>query len=477
MTLMHAQPFIKGEWAADDRESVHIQSPYTGEVIGKQWISTELDVEMALAAAFAAKKVVASLPSYERSRILLNTALRLNQDKERFAELISRELGKPLKYTLNEVSRSIETLQLSGEEAKRLNGETLPGDASDRGTHSIAMTFRVPVGVVAAITPFNAPLNLVCHKVGPAFAAGNSIILKPAPQASLVATEFLRILLASGYPREGIQMLLGGEQVGRQIVKDDRVNVISFTGGVGAAKNICSLAGMKKVLLELGGNSATIVHFDADLRYAAKQCVKSGFSNSGQSCISVQRIFVHHSVLPEFVQLLKNEVKTLKLGDPLLPDTDVGSLVDGNAAKRVFDWIQEAIGMGSTLLCGGGRDGAIVEPTVLLDPPKDSKVVCQEVFGPVVSVIAYETIEEVIHEVNDSQYGLQAGIFTTSIDFAYKVARSLEVGGVIINGTSNFRLDHWPYGGVKNSGSGREGPHYAIQEMSELKMIVYQANN
>ncbi len=475
MTLMMAQSFISGEWSTSEREIVQVRSPYTGEIIGEQSLASSSDAEKALGSAYAAKKEIANIPSYERAKILKKAAMLLDQEKERFAKLISLELGKPLKYTLNEVSRSIETLELSGEEAKRLIGETIPGNASERGLQSIAMTFRVPVGVVVAITPFNAPLNLVCHKVGPAFAAGNSIILKPAPQTSIIATELLKLLFEAGFPKNGIQMLLGGVEIGQKIVKDDRTNIISFTGGMIAAKNICELAGIKKVLLELGGNAATIVHGDADLHKAAIQCAHTGNSNSGQSCISVQRVYVQRTVADEFTQLLKDEVLKLKLGDPLLPDTDIGCLVDINAAKRVVDWIDEAQKLGATLLCGGKRVGATVEPAVLYNPPKNSKVVCQEVFGPVISVIPYESIDEAVKDTNDSSYGLQTGIFTNQMDLAYRVANDLEVGGVVINGTSNFRLDHWPYGGVKNSGIGREGPRFAIQEMTESKMIVFQA--
>ncbi|RAK22031.1 acyl-CoA reductase-like NAD-dependent aldehyde dehydrogenase [Anoxybacillus vitaminiphilus] len=472
--MRKAQPYINGKWIDSNRQIVPVKSPYSGEVIGEQWFSTAEDVENALKSAYEAKKEIARIPSYERAKILKKAAMLLENEKEKFARLISLELGKPLKNTLDEVSRSIETLEQSAEEAKRLMGETIPGDASKRGTKAMAMTFRVPVGVVAAITPFNAPLNLICHKIGPAFAAGNSIILKPAPQTPLIATELLKLLLEAGFPERGINMVLGGVEVGQQIVKDDRVNVISFTGGVVASRNICELAGMKKVLLELGGNAATIVHEDADLQRAAALCAKTGYSNSGQSCISVQRIYVHQSVVEPFTQLLKEEVAKLKIGDPLLPDTDVGCLVDEMAAERVMDWIEEALKSGAKLIFGGKKHGATVEPTILLNPPKHSKVVCQEVFGPVVSIIPYQTIEEAIEEANDSSFGLQAGLFTNQIDLAYKVAHELEVGGVVINGTSNFRLDHWPYGGVKNSGIGREGPRYAIEEMTELKMIVFQ---
>jgi len=474
MSFRRARPYVNKEWLEGNRSAVSIKSPYSQKVIGEQIIATPEDVERALSAAYEAKKTIASLSSYERAKILKEAARLLEKQKEKFASLISNELGKPLKNTLDEVSRSVETLEQSAEEAKRLIGETIPGDASERGGKAIASTFRVPVGVVAAITPFNAPLNLVCHKIGPAFAAGNSVILKPAPQTTLVASEFIALLLEAGMPECAINMVLGGVETGQKIVKDDRVNIISFTGGTVASRNICELAGMKKVLLELGGNASTIVHEDADIKKAAEMCGRTGFSNSGQSCISVQRIYVHDSVVSEFTELLNNEVTSLKVGDPLLPQTDVGCLVDEKAANRVLAWIEEAVALGAKLICGGKKTGASIEPTVLLNPPKQSKVVCQEVFGPVVSIIPYQDIEEAIRETNDSSFGLQAGLFTNQMDLAYRVAESLEVGGVVINGTSNFRLDHWPYGGIKDSGVGREGPRFAIEDMTETKMIVLQ---
>lgn len=471
---MLAQSYVNGKWLENEDNSLSIYNPYTKEEIGKQFQASEADVENAIASAYAAKKEVASIPAHERAAILKKAAQLLEERKEQFAKIISQELGKPLRYTLDEVTRSVETLELSAEEAKRLFGETLPGDASSRGAKAIAATFRVPIGVVAAITPFNAPLNLVAHKIGPAFAGGNSVILKPATPATLIATEFVKLLLEAGFPKTSINMVLGRRDAVQQIVKDDRVNVISFTGGLVASKNICQLAGIKKVLLELGGNASTIVHEDADIARAAKMCARTGYSNSGQSCISVQRVYVHESVISEFTRLFKEEVEALKVGDPLLPDTDVGSMVDEANAKRIMDWIDEAVSMGAEVLSGGQRDGAIVKPTVLLRPPHHSKVVCDEVFGPIVSVIPYKTIEEAIEATNNSEFGLQAGIFTNQMDLAYKFAQALEVGGVVINGTSNFRLDHWPYGGVKYSGIGREGPRYAIEEMTEMKMIVYQ---
>ncbi|MCY8515602.1 aldehyde dehydrogenase family protein [Bacillus atrophaeus] len=471
---MKALSYINGKWISEHCEPAAVFNPYTAEQIGTQYVATEELAEEAIEAAFQAKKSIAAIPAHKRAAILKQAALTLKAEKEGFAQLISRELGKPLKNTRDEVDRSIETLELSGEEAKRLFGETLPGDASKRGTDSIAMTFKVPVGVIGAITPFNAPLNLICHKIGPAFAAGNTVVLKPAPQTPLIAAELLKLLHRSGFPEQAIQMVLGGVEIGRQIVKDHRVNLISFTGSVKGGDNIARTAGMKKVLLELGGNGSTIVHHDADLKRAAVLCAKTGYSNSGQSCISVQRIYVHEQVVSEFVGLLKDEVTNVRIGDPLSIESDVGCLVDREAAKRVEAWIKEAADLGAEIVCGGERRGATIVPAVLLSPPKQAKVVCEEVFGPVVSIIPYRDIDEAVKETNDSPYGLQAGLFTNQFDLVQKLVRDLEVGGVVLNGTSNFRLDHWPYGGIKNSGIGREGPRFAAEEMTETKMVVIQ---
>ncbi|MFD1415843.1 aldehyde dehydrogenase family protein [Oceanobacillus jeddahense] len=467
-----ASSFIEEAWLEADRSQTDIMNPYNGEKIGVQYTATQADVERALEASYQSKKEIKKITSYERAKILKNAAAILEERKEAFAKLISSELGKPLKNTMDEVDRSIETLELSAEEAKRLHGETIPGDASSRGMNAMASTYRVPIGVVAAITPFNAPLNLVCHKIGPAFAGGNVTILKPAPQTTLIATALLQLLFDAGMPKNAINMVLGGVEAGQQIVSDHRVNVISFTGGIVASKNIASLAGIKKQLYELGGNAATIVHEDADLVRAATQCAKTGYSNSGQSCISVQRIYVHEKVIDAFTQKLVEEVGKLQVGNPLDPATDVGTLVDEQAADRVMLWIDEAVKLGAEVLHGAEKNGASVVPTILKNPPQKAKVVCEEVFGPIVSVIPYSELDEAIEAADNSEFGLQVGIFTNQINLAYQLAQEMEIGGVIINGTSNFRLDHWPYGGVKNSGIGREGPRYAVEELTESKMIV-----
>ncbi|MDM5318754.1 aldehyde dehydrogenase family protein [Bacillus altitudinis] len=472
MSSLKALSYINGEWIDSDRVKTDIINPSSGERIGTSYLASSEDIEQALSIAQDVKKQIAGISAIERSKILTKAATLLEEQKDHFAKLISLELGKPLKNTRDEVSRSIETLAQSAEEANRLVGETIPGNVSSRGQGAMAMTFKVPVGVVLAITPFNAPLNLICHKVGPAFAGGNVIILKPAPQTSAVATAFVKLLLEAGFPEASLQLVIGGVDAGKQLVTDERTNLISFTGGAAGGEQITTSAGLKKVLLELGGNGATIVHHDADIEQAASLCAKTGFSNSGQSCISVQRIYVHQEIVPSFTEVLKQKVEQLVVGDPLSSESDIGCMVDGQAAQRVEAWIQEAESMGAQLLCGGKRNGASITPAILLNPPKQAKVVCEEVFGPVVSILPYVELEEAIKEANDSRYGLQAGIFTNQLDVALHAAKELETGGVVINGTSNFRLDHWPYGGIKRSGLGREGPRFAIEEMTETKMIV-----
>lgn len=472
MIIEVAKSFINGEWLAGNRDESDIISPYTKEKIGVKYTATNEDVEAALAAAFAGKKEIKEMTAYDRANILKNAAALLKEKKQEFATIISTELGKPLKNTLDEVDRSVETLELSGEEAKRLTGETIPGDVSSRGQNAFATIQRVPAGVVAAITPFNAPLNLVCHKLGPAFAGGNVTILKPASNTTLIATAFVELMLEAGLPESAIQFVIGGRDVVQPVVSDDRVNIISLTGGLTASRAISKVAGIKKQLYELGGNAATIVHEDANVDRAATMCARTGYSNSGQSCISVQRIYVHESIIDTFTDKLVKEVATLKVGDPLDPTTDVGTMVDEANAGRIMTWIDEAVKAGAEVLIGGEQDGACVKPTVLKNPPKETKVVCEEVFGPIVSVIPYSNLEDAVADADNSPFGLQVGLFTNKIDLAYQVANDMEVGGIVINGTSNFRLDHWPYGGVKDSGIGREGPKYTVQEMTETKMIV-----
>ncbi|MFS0788008.1 aldehyde dehydrogenase family protein [Shouchella sp. 1P09AA] len=474
--MMNLYSFIAGKWSSDSKgKCVEQLNPYTGERTSNFYYASREDVELALTTLQNAQGEVASLPTHERYRILMEVARLLNENQSSLAEIITMETGKALKNSMDEVSRSVETFRLSAEEANRLVGETMSGDVSTRGEQRYVSTYPVPVGTIAAITPFNAPLNLACHKIGPAFAAGNTIVYKPAEQTPRIAKELIHILLEAGFPKNGVALLFGDAQVGEQIVKSDKVSLISFTGGVPASEAICKVAGIKKVLLELGGNAATIVHDDAPIEKAAKQCVRTGFSNAGQSCISVQRIYVHENVKDVFLTEVEKEIRTLRVGDPMDAKTDVGTLISPASAERILTWIHEAQDGGATLLSGGEASGAQVKPTVLVDPPIDSRVVCEEVFGPVICLLTYTDINDVIEQVNASPYGLQAGLFTNQLALAHRVSLALHVGGVQINNTSNYRLDHLPYGGVKKSGIGKEGPRYAIQEMVDYKMIVYHA--
>lgn len=472
MDLTTARSFINGDWVKTTQRKKDIINPYTNEKIGVQWLATKKDVKRALDHASLNIDKVAAIPSYKRAEILTKIANHLHNEKQMLATVLSKETGKPIKSAQVEINRAVETLKRSSEEVNRLFGETIPGDISKRGENTIAHTYRVPVGIVAAITPFNAPLNLICHKLGPSFAAGNITIVKPSPHSTLIAAAFLHILLKAGFPKDAIHLLYGGADIGEYIVKDDRVSVISFTGGINASKRIAQIAGLKKQLYELGGNAATIVHDDANIYDAARQCALTGYSNAGQSCISVQRIYVQTNILQSFTEAFISEVKKLNIGDPLHPKTDVGPVINEATANRIMNWIDEAKQNGAEILYGGKKQGATIIPTILKNPSKQSKVVCEEVFGPIVNIIPYKTIEEAISEANHSPFGLQVGLFTNKIDFAYKVSQQMKTGGIIINGTSNFRLDHLPHGGIKNSGIGREGPRFTIKEMTELKMVV-----
>jgi len=396
----------------------------------------------------------------------------LKQRADAIAEVITRETGKALKDTRAEIARSLETITLSAEEAVRIEGEHVPLDATAMGAGKIAMMLRFPVGVVAGITPFNAPFNLAAHKVAPALAAGNVIVLKPPPQAPLSVHKLVELFVDAGTPAGFLNVVYGNE-VGPLLVRDPRVDFITFTGSTKVGKEIKEASGLRRVALELGGTGQTIIHADGDIEAAAPLCARNAVRLAGQSCISVQNVYAHVSVYDRFVERLKAEIGKMKLGDPLDPETDVGTLIDEAAAKRVESWVTEAVGEGARLLTGGKRKGAQVEPTLLVDVKPAMKVVCNEIFGPVLSVQPYEDLEKVIAIVSDSPFGLQCGIFTGSVQTALHAARNLRTGGVIINGTSTWRTDQLPYGGVKDSGIGREGPRYAIRDMTEERLVVF----
>jgi acyl-CoA reductase-like NAD-dependent aldehyde dehydrogenase len=469
--LVRAPMLIDGKWRFGAKE-YDVIDPYRNEVVGRAPESTAADLDDALKSAVAAKAKAAAVPGYKRAELLHKVVALLDQRVEEIARIITRETGKALKDTRLEVARARDTLVLSAEEAVRIEGEHVPLDASEMGAGKIAMLLRFPVGVVAGITPFNAPFNLAAHKLGPAIASGNVIVLKAPPQSPLCVFKLAELFVDAGVQPGFINVVYGNE-VGPLLVRDKRVDFITFTGSTRVGAEIKAASGLKRVALELGGTGQTIIHSDGDIEKAAPMCARNSMRLAGQSCISVQNIYVHESLYDRFVSRLLEEVRKLKAGDPLDPETDVGTLIDEQAAMRVESWIEEAVASGAKVLHGGTRKGAQIAPTLMVDVKPQMKVVCNEVFGPAVSVQPYADLDAIISLVSDNEFGLQCGIFTGSVATAIDAAKRLRTGGVIINGTSTWRVDQLPYGGVKSSGIGREGPRYAIRDMTDERFIVF----
>lgn len=468
--------FIGGKWI-DTLKSMDVVNPYNNEVIAKVCVAREEDVDNALRSAFNAKKEMANLPAVKRGEILDNLTKLIERDSDEIAKTISLESGKGLSFAKGEVQRSIETFKFSSDEARRISGELIPFDASKSGINRFGYYKRYPVGVVAAITPFNFPLNLVAHKVGPAIAAGCPIVLKPASTTPLTSIKLVELLLEAGLPEYGINLLVGsGKTVGNKIVESDLVNMITFTGSPEVGLEIKSKAKMKKVTLELGNNAPLIIHHDADIEKALPRCMVGAFSNSGQVCISIQRIYVHESRYNEFKEMFVEAVKSATVGNQLDEKTLVGPMITESEALRVENWIKEAVDKGAKILVGGKRERAIIYPTILENCTPDMKVVAEEVFAPVVCLFKYSNLEEAIHMANDTKYGLQAGIYTNDIKTAFKAIDELEYGGVMVNDMPTFRVDNMPYGGVKLSGTGREGARFSVMEMTELKTVMFNFN-
>lgn len=470
--MLHAKALIGGAWI-DSTHTVEVRDPYRREVVGTAPISSMEDVDAALNAATAARDAAAAMPGYERAALLRRIAALIERDVAPLAELMTRETGKAVKDSDSEIRRSLETFALAAEEAIRIEGRHVPLDGSAMGAGKMAFLMRFPVGVVAAITPFNAPFNLAAHKIAPALAAGNTLVLKPPPQTPLIVHRLAELVAEAGTPAGMVNTVYGGADIGAALVADPRVDFITFTGSSRAGAAIKATSGLRRVALELGGNGATIVHEDADLAPAAAVCARNSMRLAGQSCISVQTVYVHEAVYAPFLDLVATEVGKLRLGDPLDPKTDVGTLIDEAAACRIENWVHEAHRTGARVVTGGKRTGAAFEPTVLTEVKPDMKVVCEEVFGPVINVIPYAHIDDAFAAINAGTYGLQAGIFTRSNELSLAAFRRLRVGGVIINGSSTWRTDQLAYGGVKASGIGREGPRYAIEDMTEQRLIVF----
>ena len=463
--------FVDGRWH-ENGDIVEIRAPYDGSLVGRVTQGRREHADAAITAAVKAFGTTRRLPAFERQRVLRRIAASISERKEEFAHTLAQEAGKPIKAARTEIERSIFTFTVASEETTRIYGEFLPLDWQEFTAGRWGIVRRFPLGPIAGITPFNFPLNLVAHKVAPAIAAGCPMILKPAPQTPLCSLLLAECVQQAGWPDGGLNVLpLSNEDAGL-LVTDDRIKLISFTGSVPVGWDIKRRSGKKKVILELGGNAAVIVHSDADLAYAAQRSVTGGFGYAGQTCISVQRILVEHSVYGKFTDLFVDAVKQLKAGDPLDESTDVGPVIRESDAVRTINWIDEAVRGGGRLLCGGRRNNLVIEPTVLTGTKPDMKVNCQEIFGPVVTVEPYPDFDQALRQVNNTAYGMQAGIFTRDANLLFRAYEELEMGAVIAGDVPSFRIDPMPYGGVKDSGLGREGLRYAIEEMTEPKLLV-----
>ncbi|WLR51319.1 aldehyde dehydrogenase family protein [Bacillus tianshenii] len=454
-----------------------LYSPYSEEKIADIAEATVADVHYAIETALKAQTVLKKMPAHKRAVILENIARLMDERAEEAAKIIATEASKPLSTARGEVARTVQTYKFAAEEAKRISGETIPLDAAPGGENRIAYTVREPIGVVAAITPFNFPMNLVAHKVGPAIAAGNPVVLKPAEQTPLSSFFLAEIAEEAGLPAGCLNVVTGeGAVVGEALVVDERVKAVTFTGSPEVGIGIRSKAGLKKVTLELGSNSGVIVDENVDLDKMVRRAVLGSFAFQGQVCISLQRIYVHENSYDEFVEKFVAETKKLKVGDPLDEETEVAALISKKDVERTIDWIKEAVESGAELACGGTAEGNVLSPTVILQADPNVKVSCQEVFAPIVIINKISSVKQAIDYMNDSKYGLQAGIYTNDMNVGFDAVDNLEVGGVLINDIPTFRVDHMPYGGVKQSGTGREGIKYAIEEMTEMKLVIVNRN-
>ncbi len=465
-------PILVGGRAVTTSEEVQVKNPYDQTVVGATCLAGEAEAEEAIACAAASFADTRKMPPMDRATVLQNIASGIAQRAEEMAQMITLEAGKPLLNARQEVQRSVFTFQYAAEEAKRPAGEIIPLDIHPLGKGHTCFVKRFPIGPVLGITPFNFPLNLVAHKVAPAIAAGNPIVMKPAPQAPLTALLLGEIIKNSGWPVKAFSAIPTTNGIAERMAADERFKMLSFTGSSAVGWRLKNKAGKKKVTLELGGNAGAIVHSDANLEYAAERITAGGFGYAGQTCISVQRIFVQETVYESFKAIFLKKVVALKTGNPMDETTAVGPLISLRDVHRIEEWIKEAVADGAKLLCGGDVNGSVMAPAVLENTTARMKVNCMELFGPVVTLTPYGRIEDALTAVNGSDFGLQAGIFTNDLKIAFMAWETLDVGGVNIGNVPTFRMDHMPYGGVKNSGLGREGLRWAIEEMTEPRNMV-----
>lgn len=471
--MPHEFPFyLAGEPSRSGRQ-LEVVNPYDGSLAGRTWLAGDAEFDRAADAAVAAARTMRELAAYERAAILAAASAAIRKGREQIAGTLAREAGKPIRDALVETDRAVMTFHVAAEEARRIAGEVIPMDLAAHGKGRMAITRRFPVGPVAAISPFNFPLNLTAHKLAPAVAAGNPIVLKPATKTPLSALHLARILVEAGLPPQAISVLPMERTTGDRLVTDERFRLLTFTGSSAVGWGMKSRAGKKRVILELGGNAGVIVDEDADLEFAARRVAVGGFGYAGQSCISVQRVYVHDRVFDAFASRLRELIEALKVGDPLDPATELGPMIEPGEADRVEAWVAEAIEAGATVIAGGRRLGAaLYAPTILTGVPADARVCAHEAFAPLVVLSRFDRFDDALVEVNRSTYGLQAGVFTSNLHHTMRAFDELEVGGVIVNDVPTWRIDHMPYGGVKDSGLGREGPRYTIEEMTELKLMV-----
>ena len=466
------QFFLSGKWQDRD-ETIDVINPFDNSVIDTVPKANAADVDAALTTLEQGAKTMRAMPAYNRYQILRRTAALMLERSDDLATTISREEGKILAEAKVEAVRAADIIELSAEEARRLEGEVLPLDAAPGSGNRLGFTLRIPCGIVAGISPFNFPLHLVCHKIGPSIAAGNATLLKPATDTPLVALKLVEILLEAGLPEAAVACLTGpGGELGKAICGDDRVRKITFTGSYEVGNAICETAGMKKVTMELGSNSPVIIMDDADLSKAAAAVAAAGYSNAGQVCISTQRVLTSRKVRGDFLDALKPEVEKLQTGDQLKESTRIGPLVRQKDAERVETVIREAVTAGASLVMGGERDGAVVQPAILDNVTPEMGISREELFGPAVGLTYFDDIDDAIRLANDTEFGLSAGIFTQDVDRAMRFAKEVDAGNLHINWSSQWRADLMPYGGLKHSGMGKEGPKYAVREMTEEKMVV-----
>lgn len=469
---MEYKLFVDGQWVGGG-EPLAVRNKYTQEIFAVIPTARRAEVEAAIAAAARAAPVMARMPAHQRSAILARTAALLQEHKEDMARTIATEAGKALKFARIEVERGISTFTIAAEEARRVHGETIPLDGVPAGEGYFGFWTRRPVGVIAAISPFNFPLNLVAHKVAPAIAAGNTVVLKPASTTPVTAVKLCEILSEAGLPAGALNLVVGpGSTVGEWLVSDPRVAKVTFTGSPAVGRRITAVAGIKKVTLELGNTSPVIIAPDADLELVARRCAVGAFYNSGQVCISVQRIYSQDGIFEPFTEKFVAASRAMVVGDPLDERVDVGPMIDPGEVDRIESWVEEARMGGAQVLTGGKRDGTVYWPTVLSEVRPEMKVVSQEAFAPVASVIPYDNFEEALRQADATEYGLQASVFTRDINRVFQAIQRLNFGGVIINDTPAFRADHMPYGGNRQSGLGREGVRFAIEEMTNIQMVA-----